>query len=227
VCSSDLKDWVLETGSKVEEVAKLVYAKQGLRPIKLVLAVPEGTKIKSVSDLEGKRIATEFVNITKEYLADHEVEAEVEFSWGATEVKPPKLVDAIVELTETGRSLEANNLRIIDTILESTTVVVANKESWQDNWKSQKIKDIITLLRGALAAEEKVGLKMNLREENLKEVLKILTAIRYPTVTSLSGKGWVAVEVIIGERKVRELIPKLKEIGAEGIVEYPLNKIIP
>ncbi|PKM83685.1 MAG: ATP phosphoribosyltransferase [Firmicutes bacterium HGW-Firmicutes-13] len=221
------KDWIVETKSEVVEVAELVYSKQGLKPIKLVLAVPDDSDIQNVKDLEGKTIATELVETTRDYLKKHNVKARVEFSWGATEVKPPKLADAIAELTETGRSLKANNLRILDTIMESTTRVIANKESWNDNWKKQKIENVVTLLKGALRAEEKVGLKMNVHEKNLDTVLNLLPALRKPTISNLHDVEWVAIETVIDEKKVRELIHKLKEAGAEGIIEYPLNKIIP
>lgn len=221
------KDWITETRSDVVEVAELIYSKQGLKPIKLVIAVPNDSDIKEVKDLEGKKIATEMVQSTLDYLKKHGVSARVEFSWGATEVKPPKLADAIAELTETGRSLKANNLRIIDTILESTTRVIANKESWEDNWKRKKIEDMVTLLKGALLAEEKVGLKMNVSKGNLDAVLALLPALRKPTISHLNDEEWVAIETVIDEKKVRELIHKLKEAGAEGIIEYALRKIIP
>ena len=221
------KDWITETRSDVVEVAELIYSKQGLKPIKLVIAVPNDSDIKEVKDLEGKKIATEMVQSTLDYLKKHGVNARVEFSWGATEVKPPKLADAIAELTETGRSLKANNLRIIDTILESTTRVIANKESWEDNWKRKKIEDMVTLLKGALLAEEKVGLKMNVSKGNLDAVLALLPALRKPTISHLNDEEWVAIETVIDEKKVRELIHKLKEAGAEGIIEYALRKIIP
>jgi ATP phosphoribosyltransferase len=191
-----------------------------------VLAVPNDAPVRSVKDLEGKRIATEAVNLTKQYLKKHGVKAEVEFSWGATEAKTPELVDAIVELTETGSSLRANNLRIMDTILESTTRLIANKDAWENNWKRQKIETLAMLLRGALAAEEKVGLKMNIAESNLQSLLQSLPALRNPTISKLSLEGWVAVETVIDEKVVRELIPRLKAAGAEGIIEYPLNKVI-
>lgn len=220
------KDWITEGRAEVIEVDELVYAKQGLRPVKIVVAVPRDSKIKSVKDLQGKRIATEFVNITRDYLKKHKVVADVEFSWGTTEAKTPRLVDAIVELTETGRSLESNNLRILDVIMESTTRVIANKKSLENKQKQQKIRDIVVLLKGALAAEEKVGLKINIREEKLDDVIKILSALRKPTVAPLSEMGWLAVEAILDEKRVREIIPTLKKLGAEGIVEYPLNKII-
>ncbi|MGI5822696.1 MAG: ATP phosphoribosyltransferase [Dethiobacteria bacterium] len=221
------KDWIIETGAAVHEAAELTYSRQGLKPIRLVLAVPNDSRINSVQDLQGKKIATELVNVTKNFLHRHHVQATVEFSWGATEVKPPELVDAIAELTETGRSLKANNLRIIDTILESTPRFIVNKASWEDEWKRQKIEQIVTLLKGALVAEEKVGLKLNVSMENLPKVLALLPALRKPTVSSLHGESWVAVETIVDEKLVRDLIYKLKEAGAEGIIEYPLNKIIP
>ena len=220
------KDWITETKANVVEVDELIYAKQGLKPVKIVIAVPRDSNIKVVTDLEGKRIATEFVHITEEFLKKNKVTAEVEFSWGATEAKTPKLVDAIAELTETGRSLEANNLRILEVIMESTTRVIANKKSYSDKTKQQKIKDMVMLLKGALAAEGRVGLKLNIREEKLNEILAVLSALRKPTVAPLSEMGWLAVEAVLEEKRVRELIPRLKELGAEGIVEYPLNKII-
>ncbi|MBI5206818.1 MAG: ATP phosphoribosyltransferase [Candidatus Firestonebacteria bacterium] len=225
-CGLTGKDWITETQSEVKEVAELIYAKQGLRPVRWVLAVPEDSDIKSVKDLEGKRIATEVVNITKKYLNENGVKAEVEFSWGATEAKVPNLVDAIVEITETGSSLRANKLKIIATIMESNTKFITNNNSWKDDWKKHKIENIITLLKGALAAEEKVGLKLNVSEEKLNNILDMLPALRRPTLSNLTEKGWVALETIIDEKKVREIIPKLRRAGAEGIVEYPLNKII-
>jgi len=219
-------DWVVETGADVVFVADLVYAKQSMRPVKWVLAVHEDSPIRRPEDLEGKRIATEVVNITKAYLTKHGVRAHVEFSWGATEVKTPELVDAIVEVTETGSSLRANHLRIIDVVLESTTRLIANKKSWDDAWKRQKIENIALLLEGAIQAEQKVGLKMNLRRQDLERVTKILPALRRPTVSPLADGEWVAVETIIDERLVRSLVPELKRAGAEGIIEYPLNKVI-
>ncbi len=222
------KDWITETGADVVEVTELTYSKQGLRPIKLVLAVPVDSNIESVGDLQGKKIATELVQVTKNFLSRNNVQAEVEFSWGATEVKPPALVDAIAELTETGRSLKANNLRIIETIMESTPRFIVNRKSWEEEWKRNKIEKIATLLKGALLAEEKVGLKMNVNAANLHKILSLLPALRKPTISELhEGGGWVAVETVIDEKKVRELIHKLKEAGAEGIIEYSLNKIIP
>ncbi len=225
-CGLTGKDWILENNSDVVEVADLVYAKQGLGKVRWVLAAPEGGSIKSVKDLKGKRVATEAVNLTKKYLNKNNVEAEVEFSWGATEVKPPELADAIVEITETGSSLRANNLKIIDTVLESSTRFIANKNSWKDLWKKKKIEIIAMLLQGAINAEEKVGLMMNVQKSKLDKILKILPALQKPTIAELSDKEWVDVNTIINESLVRELIPKLKEAGAEGIVEYPLNKII-
>ncbi len=219
-------DWVTENNSDVVEAANLIYAKQGLRPVKWVLAVPNDSPIRSVKDLEGKRIATEAVNITRRYLEKNGVKAEVEFSWGATEVKAPELVDAICELTETGSSLRANNLRILEVIMESTTRFIVNKKAWQDPWKRRKVETIAMLLKGALAAEEKVGLKMNVREEQVVTITQTLPALRTPTISKLSQEGWVALEVIVDERVVREIIPALRAAGAEGIIEYPLNKVI-
>lgn len=222
------KDWILEQGADVKEVAELNYAKGGLRPVKWVIAVPQDSKIKKVKDLKGKRIATELVGFTQKYLKSHGVKpASVDFSWGATEVKPPYLADAIVELTETGSSLKANNLRIIETILESSTRFISNKKSWKDKWKRQKMENIVLLLQGALAAEEKVGLKMNVPEKSLKRIMSLLSSMHSPTISMLSDEGWYALEVIIEEKIVRDLIPRLRSVGAEGIIEYPLNKVIP
>lgn len=220
-------DWVVENQSDIHEVANLVYAKSGLRPVRWVLAVPNDSTVKSVKDLEGKRIATEAVGIAKQYLAKHGVKAEVEFSWGATEVKAPELVDAIVEITETGSSLRANNLRIVDTCLESTTRLIANKKAWTDPWKRKKIEQIAMLLRGALAAETKVLLKLNVQKINLDTVTKLLPAMHAPTVNGLATDGWYAVESVVDEPVVRDLIPQLKTAGAEGIIEIPLNKVVP
>jgi ATP phosphoribosyltransferase len=220
------KDWVRENRADVKEVTGLVYSKQGLGKVKWVLAVKNDSKIKSVKDLKGKRIATEAVNLTKDYLKKNKVNAEVEFSWGATEAKLPDLADAIVEITETGSSLRANNLRVIDTVIESTTRFIANNKSWNDSWKKKKIEQITMLLQGAIAAEEKVGLMMNIRKKDLSKVLKLLPALQKPTISQLSDKKWVAINTIIDEVLVKELIPKLKESGASGIVEFPLNKII-
>jgi ATP phosphoribosyltransferase len=221
------KDWILEQKADVHEVAELHYAKGGLRPVKWVIAVPNDSNIKTVKDLKGKRISTELVGFTKEYLKSCGIKAEVDFSWGATEVKPPYLADAIVELTETGSSLRANNLRVIETILESSTRFISNKKAWKDKWKRQKMENIVLLLKGALAAEEKVGLKMNVPEGSMKRVMSLLSSLHSPTVSQLSDTGWFALEVVINERTVRDLIPKLKSVGAEGIIEYPLNKVIP
>ena len=220
-------DWIVENGSTVVEVAELVYAKQGLRPVRWVLAVPEDSPIRSVGDLAGKRIATEAVGLTRQYLASHGVEAEVEFSWGATEVKAPELVDAIVEITETGSSLRANNLRIVDTVLESTPRVIANPEAWQDPWKRSKIEEIVLLLQGALAAETKVLLKLNVSRDRLDEVLRQLPSLHAPTVNQLSEPGWLSIETVLEEHVVREIIPRLKAAGAEGIIELSLNKVVP
>ncbi len=226
-CGLTGKDWILEQNADVVEIAELRYAKEGFRPVKWVIAVPNDSKIKSIKDLEGKRIATELVGFTKRYLKQKGIKAEVDFSWGATEVKPPHLADAIVELTETGTSLKANNLRIVETMIESTTRFIANKKSWQDKWKRQKMENIALLLKGALAAEEKVGLKMNVPEGSFKKVLSLLSAMHSPTVSPLSDRGWYAIDVVIDERTVRDIIPRLKKAGASGIVEYPLNKVIP
>jgi len=226
-CGITGNDWVLENASDVVRVAELTYAKQSLNPVRWVLAVPNGSSVRKVGDLKGKRVATELMNVTKSYLKKRRISAEVEFSWGATEAKAYSgLVDAIVELTETGSSLRAHNLRIVDTLCTSTTQLIANKSSWKDPWKRSKMEKIAILLKGAIAAEEKVGLKLNVLEKNLKKVLGILPAMRRPTISNLSVPGWVAVETIIDEKQVRELIPKLKEAEAEGIIEYPLNKVI-
>jgi ATP phosphoribosyltransferase len=219
-------DWIQENGSKVHEVGEFQFSKVSRQPTRWVLAVPEDSAIKSAKDLQGKRIATEVVNLTRKYLRRHKVKAEVEFSWGATEVKAPELVDAIVEITETGSSLRANKLRIVETLLVSTPRLIANHASWKDAWKRQKIETMALLLRGALEAEAKVGLKMNIAQKNLANLLKTLPALRNPTISSLSLEGWVAVETIIDEHTVRELVPALKAAGAEGIIEYPLNKVV-
>ncbi|MCL4539624.1 MAG: ATP phosphoribosyltransferase [Bacteroidetes bacterium] len=221
------KDWIIETNSNVTEVAELVYAKQSMRPVRWVLAVQEDSEFKTVRDLHGKRISTEVVNITKQYLQRNGVEASVEFSWGATEVKVPELADAIVEVTETGSSLRANHLRVIDTVLQSSTRFIANNEAYKDQWKREKIETIALLLKGAIAAEGKVGLKMNIRKSDLPKVIGIIPALRKPTVSPLYDNEWVAIETIIDERTVRIIVPELKRNGAEGIIEYPLNKIVP
>ncbi len=221
------RDWVLEQNAKVREVCPLNYAKGGLRPVRWVVAVPNDSPIRRIEDLGGKRVATELVQYTRRFLKERGIDALVEFSWGATEVKAPRLADAIVELTETGSTLKANNLRIVDTILESTTVLIANRDAWKDPWKRQKIENIALLLNGALRAEEKVGLKMNVGRADLDRVLKVLPSLQNPTISSLSEAGWFSLEVIVDEKTVRELIPVLKKTGASGIVEYPLNKVIP
>jgi ATP phosphoribosyltransferase len=215
-----------ENGSDVHEVGEFPFSKVTRKPTRWVLAVPEDSPIKSVKDLRGKRIATEVVNLTKKYLRKHQVRAEVEFSWGATEVKAHELVDAIVEVTETGSSLRANNLRIVDELLVSTPRLIANHKAWKDKWKRQKIETLALLLKGAIEAEGKVGLKMNIEEKNLAHLLESLPALRRPTISHLSQQGWVAVETIIDEHVVRELVPQLKAAGAEGIIEYPLNKVV-
>jgi ATP phosphoribosyltransferase len=220
-------DWITENEADVVEVANLVYAKQGLRPVRVVMAVAQDSPFREVTDLAGKRIATEYVNLTKRYLAQHGVRATVEFSYGATEVKVPHLVDAIVDLTETGSSLRAHNLRIIATILESTTRLHANRASWEDPWKREKLQNLAVLLEGALRAESKVGLKMNVPGDRLPAVLAILPAMKHPTVAPLHNGDWVAVEVVLDEKQVRDLIPALKRTGAQDIIEYPLNKVIP
>ncbi len=220
-------DWIREQNADVKEVAELNYAKEGLRPVRWVIAVPNESRIRTIKDLNGKRIATELVGFTKRYLKAKKIRAEVDFSWGATEVKPPHLADAIVELTETGSSLRANNLRIVETILESSTRFISNKKAWQNAWKRQKMENLVMLLKGALAAEEKVGMKMNVRQADLKRVLSLLPAMHSPTISLLSDEGWYDLDVVIDEKKVRELIPKLKKAGASGIVEYQLNKVIP
>src|SRR5262245_14280473 len=219
-------DWIQENNSKVHEVGEFQFSKATRQPARWVLAVPEHSPIKSVKDLNGKRIATEVVNLTKRYLRQHKVKAEVEFSWGATEVKAHELVDAIVEITETGSSLRANKLRIVDTLRYSTPRLISNHTAWKDKWKRKKIETLALLLKGALEAEAKVGLKMNIARKNLAALLQSLPALRNPTISSVSLKGWVAVETIIDEHVVRELIPALKAAGAEGIIEYPLNKVV-
>ena len=220
------RDWVEETEAKVETVADLIYAKQSFGKVRWVLAVPDASPFQGVRDLEGKIIATELVAATRRYLERHGVQAKVEFSWGATEVKPPVLADAIVEVTETGSSLRANKLRIIDTVLESNTQLIANLRSWADPWKRRKLEDIRMLLAGAINALGKVGLMLNVHRESLAAVLSVLPALKKPTVSHLSDGDWLAVNTILDESTVRSIIPRLKEAGAEGIVEYPLNKIV-
>lgn len=225
-CGITGHDWIQENSSKVHEVGVFQFNKATRQTARWVLAVPEESHIKSVKDLQGKRIATELVNMTRKYLRKHKVKAEVEFSWGATEMKAHELVDAIVDITETGSSLRANKLRIVDTLLESTPRLISNHNSWKEPWKRRKIETLALLLKGALEAEAKVGLKMNISRQNLTSLLKELPALRNPTISNLSQEGWVAVETIIDEHIVRELIPALKAAGAEGIIEYPLNKVV-
>ena len=220
------RDWVAETSADVAEIGELLYSKQSLAPVRWVLAVPEEEPVQSVKDLEGKVIATEVVNLTKKYLARHGVNARVEFSWGATEVKVPQLADAIVEVTETGSSLRAHRLRIVDTVLESRTVFIANRAAAKDPWKREKIANVVLLLSGAIAAYSKVGIMLNVRKECLPAVLGVLPALKNPTVSTLSDPDWVAVNTIVDEDIVRSMIPRLKAAGAQGIVEYPLNKIV-
>ena len=220
------KDWVLENESNVVTVADLVYAKQTFGKVRWVLAVPEKSSFQSVKDLQGKIVATELVGVTKRYLEQNGVKAKVEFSWGATEVKPPVLADAIVEVTETGSSLRANGLRIVETVLESNTQFIVNPTAWEDAWKRQKIETLTMLLKGAIEATGKVGLMLNVRREDLDNVLSVLPALKRPTISALSDSDWVAVNTVIEEKTVREIIPRLKAANAQGIVEYPLNKIV-
>ncbi len=220
------KDWILENRVDVEEIASLVYSKTSARPVRWVLAVPNDSAIQSVKDLQGKRIATEVVNLTTDWLKKNGVTANVEFSWGATEVKAPKLVDAIVEVTETGSSLKANNLRIVDTLMESTTRFIMNKEASQNKWKRDKVNRLVLMLQGAMTATGRVGLMMNAPKKNLAAIINILPSGKKPTISELSDKNWVALNVILEEKRVRDIVPDLKNAGAEDIVEYPLNKII-
>ncbi|MDR2191434.1 MAG: ATP phosphoribosyltransferase [Endomicrobium sp.] len=219
-------DWICESGAKVKEVCELNYAKSGFRPVRWVLCVPETSKIKSIKDLQGKRVATELVDYTRKYFAKNKVKADIEFSWGATEAKAGSLVDAIVELTETGSSLRANNLRIIEELLTSTTRLIANDKALKDKWKKEKIENLALLLKGALAAEGMAGLKMNVPAKALENIIAVLPALKKPTISQLSDKNWLALEVIIEEKTVKQIIPALKRAGAQGIIEYPLNKII-
>jgi ATP phosphoribosyltransferase len=219
-------DWICESGAKVKEICELKYAKSGFRPVRWVLAATEDSKLKSIKDLQGKRVATELLNYTKKYFAKNGVKANIEFSWGATEAKAGTLVDAIVELTETGSSLRANKLNILDEILVSTTRFIASPAALKDSWKKEKIENISVLLQGALAAEGMVGLKMNVPAKSLDAVSKVLPALKNPTISPLSQKDWFALEVILEEKTVKKIIPALKRNGAEGIIEYPLNKII-
>lgn len=225
-CGITGNDWILENSSNVVRVAELIYAKQSLRPVRWVLAVPQDSKVKTVKDLNGKRIATELVNVTKNYLKKNKVKAKVEFSWGATEVKAAIGIDAIVEVTETGRSLRANKLREIATVCESTTQLIASRKSWLNPWKRAKMENIALLLKGAILAEEKVGLKMNVPKKELKAVLAILPSMKKPTISNLSDPDWYDVDTIIDEKTAKKLIPELKRAGAQGIIEYPLNKVI-
>lgn len=222
------KDWILENGAQVVEVDELVYGKATMQPVRWVIAVPEDSPIQKVEDLQGKRIATELVGATRRFLEARGIQAQVEFSWGTTEVKPriPGLVDAIVELTETGSSLRANRLRMIDTVCISTTRFIANAEAWKDPWKREKAESLVMLLKGALQAEAKVGLKMNVPKNKLEQVIARLPALHTPTISNQFDPDWVALEIIADEKVVRELIPKLKRVGAEGIIEYPLNKVV-
>jgi ATP phosphoribosyltransferase len=220
------KDWIVENDADVVEVCELVYSKTSLRPVKWVLAVPQDSPVKTVKDLQGKRIATEAINLTRKYLAENGVEANVEFSWGATEAKAPGLVDAIVELTETGSSLQANNLRIVDTILESTTRLIANKESYEEPEKREKIDTLAMLLQGAILAREKVGLKFNIPRSGIEALQAFLPSMKQPTISPLLDPEWVALEIMVDESVVRRFIPQLKACGATDIIEYPLNKVI-
>ncbi|MEQ1885255.1 MAG: ATP phosphoribosyltransferase [Bryobacteraceae bacterium] len=220
------RDWVEENNATVETVADLVYSKQSFGKVRWVLAVPESSSIQSVKDLEGKIVATELVKATERYLERNGVKARVEFSWGATEVKPPTLADAIVEVTETGSSLRANKLRIVETLMESNTQLIANTKAWNDPEKRKKLEDMKMLLQGAINALGKVGLMLNVEKDNLQNVLGVLPALKRPTISTLSEDGWLAVNTILDESTVRTIIPRLKEAGAQGIVEYPLNKII-
>jgi len=220
------RDWVLENDAHVHTVADLIYAKQSFGKVRWVLAVPESSPVKSVKDLQGKIIATELVSATERYLQSHGVTAKVEFSWGATEVKPPELADAIVEVTETGSSLRANKLRIVETVMESNTQLIANLDSWKDEWKRRKLEDMRMLLEGAINALGKVGMMLNVEKKNLAAVLAVLPALKKPTISPLSEGEWLALNTILDETTVRTIIPRLKEAGAQGIVEYPLNKIV-
>jgi ATP phosphoribosyltransferase len=220
------RDWVAENESDVREMTELSFSKASARPTRWVLVVPEESPIRSVCDLEGKRVATEAVGLTRRFFERAGVNVEVEFSWGATEVKVPDLVDAIIDITETGSSLRANKLRIVETLLESYPVFIVNHQAFEDEWKRQKLETLTLLLKGAINARDLVGLKMNLQESNLKNLLEALPALRNPTISSLAQSGWVAVETVIEEKIVREIIPKLKALGAEGIIEYPLNKVV-
>jgi ATP phosphoribosyltransferase len=219
-------DWVVESGLEVETVTNLIYAKQSRGKVRWVLAAPESSSFQRAEDFSGKIIATELVNVTKNYFQSRGVEVKVEFSWGATEAKPPMLADAIVEVTETGSSLRANHLRILDTVLESNTQIIANKSAWQDSAKRRKIENLALMLQGAMAAKERVGLMLNVRQEDLKAVLSVLPALKRPTISTLSDPEWLAVNTVIEENTAWDVIPRLKEAKAQGIVEYPLNKVV-
>ena len=223
------KDWIMETGADdVVEVADLIYSKRSMRPVRWVLAVPQDSDINGVEDLEGKRVATEVINLTQRWLDEHGVSAQVEFSWGATEAKCPELVDAIVEVTETGSTLRANGLRIAEVLMESNTQLIANEDAWENDWKRRKIENLAMLIEGAIRSESRKGLKLNARRDDARAIIDMLPALRMPTVSSLAlGEDWVAIETVIEEKAVRSLLPKLKRAGAEGIIEYELNKIIP
>jgi len=225
-CGLTGKDWIENNGSNVARLSEMTFSKTSSAPTRWVIAVPEDSPIQSVQDLQGKVIATEAVEMTRRYLSQHGVTAVIEFSWGATEVKVPDLVDAIVDVTETGSSLRANNLRILETIMESSPQFIANHAALGDPWKKAKIETLVLLLEGAFAARDKVGLKMNLPETRLAALLQALPALRNPTISKLATEGWIAVETIIDEKIVREIIPQLKALGAEGIIEYPLNKVV-
>jgi ATP phosphoribosyltransferase len=225
-CGLTGHDWIMENEADVKEVAELVFSKVSRRPVRWVLAVPEDSPVRGVKDLQGKRIATEVVSLTRRWLTQNGVEAHVEFSWGATEVKPPRLADAIVEVTETGSSLRANNLRIVAELMQSTTRFISNHAAYADPWKRQKIDDLVMMLQGAMAAEGKVGLMMNVPAAALQAVVAVLPALQKPTISSLSDPEWVAINTIIDENTVRHIVPQLKQAGARGIVEYPLSKII-
>ena len=226
-CGITGEDWIQENGAGVIRVEELVYAKQSLGPVRWVVAVPRDSHIKKIQDLKGKQIATELVNVTKRFLRKNKIKADVEFSWGATEVKVAQgLVQAIVELTETGRSLQVNRLKEIATVCESTPKFIANRNSWKDSWKRNKMEQLVLLLKGAINAEDKVGLKMNVKKQDLKTVIACLPALKRPTISGLSEKGWFAIETVIDEKIVRDLIPELKKAGASGIIEYSLNKVI-
>jgi ATP phosphoribosyltransferase len=223
------KDWIMETGSDdVVKVADLIYSKRSMRPVRWVLAVPQDSDIDSVADLDGKKVATEVTNLTRQWLDEHGVDAQVEFSWGATEAKCPELVDAIVEVTETGSTLRANGLRIAEVLMESNTQLIANREAWDDDAKRHRIENLAMLIEGAIRSESRKGLKLNARRDDARDIIDMLPALRMPTVSSLAlGDDWVAIETVIAEKDVRSLLPKLKRAGAEGIIEYELNKIIP